>query len=58
MKYQNYPVECYDNLKRLLSHTSELYGEGTLFLQKERGEYREYSYRDFYTDVTCLGTAL
>jgi hypothetical protein len=41
MKYQNYPVEYDDNLKQMLTRVAEKYGEVPLFLQKERGEYRE-----------------
>lgn len=58
MKYQNYPVEKYDSLKQLLHRVAEKYGEKPLFLQKERGEYRAYSYSDFLSDVTALGTEL
>ena len=52
MKYQNYPVEHYDSLKRLLHRVAEKYGEKPLFLQKERGEYRAYSYSDVLSDVS------
>ena len=58
MKYQNYPVECYDNLKQMLKASAKKYGEKTLFMQKENGAYRHYSYADYWADVNGLGTVL
>ena len=58
MKYQNYPIECYEDLRQMLRASAEKYGKKPLFLQKENGSYRSYSYQRFYADVCGLGTAL
>ena len=56
--YQNYPVEIYRDLKEMLHASAERFGDKTLFLQKEEGEYREYSFRHYEREVNALGTAL
>ena len=38
--------------------SAEAYGEKTLFMQKEDGVYREYSFRQYAEEVDALGTAL
>ncbi len=58
MKYQNYPVECYDDLKQLFKASVDKYRKNTAFLQKEDGEYRPCSYGKFYADVNGLGAEL
>ncbi len=58
MKYQNYPVECYDDLKQLFKSSVEKHRKNTAFLQKEDGTYRPYSYGRFYADVNGLGAEL
>ncbi len=58
MKYRNYPVECYDDLKQLLKASVDKYRTNTAFLQKEKGAYRAYSYGKFYADVNGLGAEL
>ena len=58
MKYQNYAVERYKDLRQMLRASAKAFGTGTLFLQKTRGKYRSVSYEKFYADVNCLGTAL
>ena len=58
MKYQNYPIECYEDLRQMLRASAEKYGKKPLFLQKENGSYRSYSYKRYYADVCGLGTAL
>lgn len=57
-KYQNYPTEIYTDLKQMLAVSVETYGEKTLFMQKENGAYRSYTYREYGNDVNALGTAL
>ena len=58
MKYQNYPVECYDDLKQMLKQVAEKYPNRTAFLQKEEGALRAYRYGRYNADVNGLGTAL
>ena len=57
-KYQNYPVEIYENLRDMHHASAAKYGDATLFLQKEEGEYRSYSFRQYTDEVDALGTAL
>lgn len=56
--YQNYPTILYENLKEMYHASAEAYGEKTLFMQKEEGVYREYSFRQYAEEVDALGTAL
>ncbi|MBQ1230442.1 MAG: AMP-binding protein [Clostridia bacterium] len=56
--YQNYPTIVYENLKEMYHASAEAYGEKTLFMQKEEGVYREYSFRQYAEEVDALGTAL
>ena len=56
--YQNYPTIVYENLKEMYHASAEAYGEKTLFMQKEDGVYREYSFRQYAEEVDALGTAL
>lgn len=56
--YKNYPTIVYDNLKQMYHASAEAYGEKTLFLQKEAGEYRGYSFAQYAEEVDALGTAL
>lgn len=57
-KFQNYPVEIYEDLKQMLAKSTEAYSEKALFMQKENGAYRSISYRRYGKDVNRLGTAL
>ena len=57
-KYQNYPTIVYENLKQMYHASAETYGEKTLFMQKEEGEYKSYSFRQYAEEVDALGTAL
>ncbi|MBR2019215.1 MAG: AMP-binding protein [Clostridia bacterium] len=56
--YQNYPTECYPDLRRLYHAVAERYGDKPLFLQKQGVSYTSYSYRRFEREVDALGTAL
>ena len=57
-KLQNYPVAEYRDLKEMLRSSTAAYGEKTLFLQKENGSYRGYSYQTYAADVEALGEEL
>ncbi|MBE6634014.1 MAG: long-chain fatty acid--CoA ligase [Ruminococcaceae bacterium] len=57
-KFQNYHIEVYADLKQMLGSCVETYGEKTLFMQKENGAYKNYSFRQFGNDVNALGTEL
>lgn len=56
--YRNYPTIVYENLKQMYHASAETYGEKTLFMQKEGGEYKSYSFRQYAEEVDALGTAL
>ena len=56
--YQNYPTEKYTTLRELYRAAAEKFADKPLFLQKEDGAYRNYSYEQFALDVNALGTAL
>lgn len=56
--YQNYPIEKFNTLRDLYRTGAEKYNEATLFMQKEEGAYKRYSYQRFAKDVEALGTAL
>ena len=56
--YQNYPIEKFNTLRDLYRTGAEKYNEATLFMQKEEGTYKRYSYQRFAKDVEALGTAL
>lgn len=56
--YQNYLTECFDDLRQLYHAAAETYGEKTLFLQKNKSDFRKISYRRFCAEVDALGTAL
>ncbi len=58
MKYRNYSVDCYDDLRQMLRASVKTFGAKTLFMQKKDGKYRSVSYAKYYTDVNGLGTAL
>ncbi len=56
--YRNYPTIVYENLKQMYHASAETWGEKPLFMQKEDGEYRAYSFNRYCADVDALGTAL
>ena len=56
--YQNYQAERFDDLRKLYHAAAKIYGEKTLFLQKNNTGLREIRYRDFGRDVDALATAL
>ena len=56
--YRNYPTIVYENLKQMYHASADTYGEKTLFMQKEGGEYKSYSFRQYAEEVDALGTAL
>ena len=56
--YRNYPTIVYENLKQMYHASAETYGEKTLFMQKEGGKYKSYSFRQYAEEVDALGTAL
>ncbi len=57
-KYQNYPTEVYENLKQMYHTSAEKFGDKAAFMQKEGGEYKSISFREYCFDVDALGTAL
>ncbi len=56
--YQNYQTEQYKTLRDMYRSVANKFADKTLFMQKENGEYRQYSYRRYAADVDALGTAL
>lgn len=56
--YQNYPTKTYETLRDVYRESAKLYAANTLFMQKENGAYKSYTYRRFANDVEALGTAL
>ena len=61
MKNENYPlyeVDPISNLKELVNHTAEKYGDKPAFIFERQKETVSVSYRQFKSDVDALGTAL
>ena len=58
MKFKLYQSRRIHDLREMLQSSAESYGGKTLFLQKEEGAYKSYSYSGFYSDVNTLGVAL
>lgn len=56
--YQNYATIVYENLKEMYHASAEKFGDKTLFMQKDAGEWRNISFRQYGADVDALGTAL
>ena len=60
MKNKNYPlyeVEPVSNLKELVDHTAEKYGDNTAFRFEWNGKTTNISYRQFQSDIIALGAA-
>lgn len=61
MKNQDYPlyeVDPVNNLKELVNHAAEKYGDKPAFMFERDKETVSISYRQFKNDVDALGTAL
>ena len=58
MKFQNYPVESFGDLKQMLRRVAERNPNKTAFLQKAEGAYRSCRYGKYLGDVNGLGEAL
>lgn len=55
---QNYTTEKYTTLRDMYRDCAQKFADKALFMQKENGEYKSYSYSRFAADVEGLGTAL
>ena len=55
--YQLYPVEHISNLKELVGHAANKYGEYAAFIYERNKETMRVSYRRFKSDIEALGTA-
>lgn len=59
INYNYYKVRKVDNLKEMLSQSSEIYGNNCAFLLKaEDGNYKYLSYKQYKQEVDALGTEL
>ena len=58
MKFQNYPVEEFCDLKQMLRQVAEKHPNKTVFMQKVEGVYRSCRYDKYQADVNGLGEEL
>ena len=58
MKFKFYQSQKIHDLREMLQSSAHRFPQKTLFIQKEEGEYKSYTYSDFYRDVNALGVSL
>ena len=56
--FRFYKTHKIHNIREMLERSYRLYANRPAFFDKVDGEYRAYTYREFYNDVNSLGAAL
>ncbi len=55
--FKFYKSERIHDLREMLESSVEKFGNKPLFLQKQDGEFKAHTYREYYNDVNALGAA-